>query len=351
MDAEPHDPQGGLWPQPNSTLNFRPETKNRAAEKKSPPRPLRPFRPCEKDPRRSSIGVGEQDLSRPESLISTSDQDHLIAQAADAVRRLAGDAPRPLAIIAGSGLVELAGVLSLERRIPPDAIPHLPLPSVLGHHGGLLVGRIGSLGTIFFAGRAHLYEGWTPWQSAFTVHLAARLGAKILLATNATGGLSAQLRPGDLVRLTDQINLTFRNLPVPPHGPNSPLANRHEPLYDSTLGQQLREAARCEKISLKDGIYAGMLGPSYETRAESAMLDYIGADVVGMSTVGEILAARRLGLRTVGLSCVANVVPQWGREHNINHAEVLDRVSAAVEQLRRLIVRWAGMVADNDANR
>jgi purine-nucleoside phosphorylase len=298
-------------------------------------------------------GVGEQDLPRPESLISTSDQDHLIAEAAGAVRRLAGDAPRPLAIIAGSGLVGLAGVISLERRIPPDAVPHLPLPSVLGHHGGLLVGRIGSLGTMFFAGRAHLYEGWTPEQSVFTVHLAARLGAKILLATNATGGINAQLRPGDLVLLTDQINLTFRNLPVPPHGPNSPRANPHEPLYDSILCKQLREAARCEKISLKDGIYAGMLGPSYETRAESAMLDHIGADVVGMSTVGEILAARRVGLRTIGLSCVANMVPQWGQRRTVTHAEVLDRVSVAVEQLKRLIVRWAKMISDsdNDANR
>jgi purine-nucleoside phosphorylase len=273
----------------------------------------------------------------------------MIAEAAKAVRRIAGDVPRPLAIIAGSGLVGLAAVISPEHRIPPDAIPHLPCPSVLGHHGDLLIGRIGPLGVIFFAGRAHLYEGWSPSQSVFAVHLAARLGATILLATNATGGLNEHLRPGDLVLLTDQINLTFRSLSGGP--PNNPETARHgAPLYDKHLGAMVRESARHEKIVLHEGTYIGMLGPSYETRAESAMLRRIGTDVVGMSTVAEIIAARRAGLRAVGISCVANIVPKWGATPTVTHDQVLVRVSEAVERLKRLIVRWARMVAD-DANR
>ena len=285
-------------------------------------------------------------MPKPESLLPTDS----IAEAGEAVRRIAGDVPRPLAIIAGSGLVGLAGALSLEHRIAPDAIPHLPPPSVLGHHGGLLIGRIGPLGTVFFAGRAHLYEGWSPLESVFAVDLAAQLGAKILLATNATGGVSPHLQPGDLMLLTDQINLTFRNLPANSmKQSHSDGIGRLGPFYDSHLGEMMREAARHEKINLKRGIYVGMLGPSYETRAEAAMLGRIGADVVGMSTVAEVTAARLAGLRVVGISCIANVVPKWGLNQAVTHSDVLDRVAGAVEKLKRLIARWAGMLA-NDAN-
>jgi len=287
-------------------------------------------------------------LTKPELLLSSATYDRQVDEAAEFVRQRVGDIPRPLGIIAGSGLVDLAGALSVEHRIAPGSIPHLPLPSVLGHHGSVLFGRIGLLETTFFAGRVHLYEERSTQESVFSIYLAARLGAKILLATNATGGINPHFRPGDLILLTDQINLTFRNLPMDSLQPKS-LARTDSggPLYDARLCEKMREAARQEKIVLKDGIYVGMLGPSYETRAESAMLRQIGADVVGMSTVGEILAARRAGLRAVGISCVANPVPVWGRVGPVIHDEVLERVGDAIERLRRLIVCWAGMVADD----
>lgn len=284
---------------------------------------------------------------RSQHLLSTVAYDRLVGEAAEAVRRLAGDTPCPLVIIAGSGLTGLVEALSVERRIAPQAVPHLPSPSVPGHHGGIFLGRLGSLGTILFAGRVHLYEGWSAQESVLSVHLAARLGARILLATNATGGVSEHLWPGDLVLLTDQINLTFRYLPT------DPTQREHRadsPLYDAYLSERMREAARLEKISLKEGVYAGTLGPAYETKAESAMLAQIGADVVGMSTIAELLAARLVGLRAMGISCIANQVPKWGRGHIVTHADVLGRVGSAVERLKRLLVRWAEMVAD-DAGR
>ena len=294
--------------------------------------------------------VGEREVS--DQPFSTTAHDKCLDEAADAVRRRTGKTARPLAVIAGSGLVGLAQALSVEKRLEPVEIPHLPVPGAPGHQGWILAGRLGPIGTIFFAGRAHLYEGWNARESVFAVELAARLGAKILLATNATGGVNPELRPGNLVLLSDQINLTFRPLAGRKRHPRDP-ASVHSCLgspYDIELSEKVREAARNEKINLKDGIYGGMLGPTYETRAESELLGRIGADVVGMSTISEILAARIAGLRVVCISCVANMVPKWGSCSTIAHAEVLDRVSAAVEQLKRLVVRWAEMIV-HDANR
>jgi len=282
-----------------------------------------------------------------ERLPSERTDDLRIAEAAEMVRRLGGDAPRPLAIITGSGLAGLAAVMSLEQRIAPEAIPHLPPTNVPGHPGGILLGRIGPLGAIFFAGRVHLYETWTAQESVFSVRLAARLGARILLVTNATGGINGYLRPGNLVLLSDQINLTFCFFSARFMSAESRVEPPGGPLYDSWLRGLMRDAARLEKINLKEGVYAGTLGPTYETRAEATMLAEIGADVVGMSTVAEALAARVLGLRTVGISCVANMVPRWGRDRTVTHSDVLESVGKAVEQLKRLTARWAEMVADH----
>jgi purine-nucleoside phosphorylase len=305
-----------------------------------------------------------------------SDQDRLLDETAEVIRRVGGGVPRPLVVVAGSGQMGLAGALTVEHRLPPDALPHLPRPGVLGHGAGVLLGRVGRLNAIFFLGRVHLYEGWPPHSVTFAVQMASRLGGKFLFINNAAGGINGRFQAGDLMMIRDQINLTFRPLLSSvtgfPSGPNErkflqvrstgfslrsfgqtqagACTPNPSPLYDARLCGFLREAARLEKIHLKEGVYAGNLGPTYETRSESAMLAALGADAVGMSTVAEVAAARSAGLRVVGVSCIANKVPMWGQSAVVTHGEVIERVSRALERLKRLIVRWSGLVAD-DANR
>lgn len=274
-------------------------------------------------------------------------------EAADVVRNLAGDVPRPLVVVTGSGLAPLSEVLSIERRISLNAIPHMPRPTAPGHLGEILLGRMGTLGAIFFTGRVHLYEGFPPEEIVSAIRLASRLGGKILLATNAAGGVNPLLQPGDLMMLTDHINLTFRNPLIGCREPNRRLAASRSwagSPYDVHLCETLREAARREKINLKEGVYAANLGPTYETRAEAVMLGEIGADAVGMSTVAEVVAARHAGMKTVAISCIANRVPLWGQPHTLTHNEVIERVGTAVERLKPLIVQWVKLVAD-DAGR
>ena len=335
-------------------------------------------------------------------------------EAATAVRQTIGAGPRPLTIVSGSGLAGLASAVSVEHRILLDSIPHMPRPTVAGHPGMLLVGTLGSLGALFFAGRLHLYEGFHPRDVVFPIGLARRLGGKILLVTNASGGVNPLLRPGDLMMITNHINLTFRNPLIgihpepknlhevlacnplffnalkgqreitwgnapgterPPNqqalkgrhghfgvrGDEHPSAVRTNTVqghpnrsrtppglpYDPDLCALLCQAAQAEKIDLKEGIYAAMLGPSYETKAEAAMLREMGADAVGMSTVPEVLAACSLGFRIVAVSCIANRVPVWGRVSKVTHDEVVEQMARATERLKRLIVRWVEMVEDD----
>jgi len=273
----------------------------------------------------------------------------LVNDAAQVVRNLAGDTPRPLVVVTGTGLAALADVLSIGRRIAASAVPNLPCPAVAGHSGEIVLGRLGPLEAIVFAGRVHVYEGFRASETAFAVNLGSQLGGKILLATNAAGGVNPQLLPGDLMMLTNHINLTFRNPLVGCKDRNRLATSRQwagNP-YDGQLCDMMREAARREKINLKEGVYAYNLGPTYETRAEAAMLGEIGVDAVGMSTVAEVIAARRAGMRTVAISCIANRVPVWGKPQTLTHREVIERVGKAVERLKPLVVQWAKLVAEN----
>ncbi len=270
-------------------------------------------------------------------------------EAVEAVQKRAGEVPRPLVVVTGTGLTQLADALAVETRIRFSEIPHMPHPRVAGHRAEVVLGKLGPLDAFFFCGRVHLYEGWSPEAVAFPVRLGARLGGQILLVTNATGGVHPLLAPGDLVLLRDQINLTGRFLLSADHfGQGSPSllpAN----CYDPHLAELMHKAADDANIILKDGIYAANLGPTYETRAESAWLAQLNADVVGMSTVHETLAAHAAGMRVVGLSCVANRVPVWGRAMPLSHEEVVEVVSRGVEQMKTLIRAWSLRVA-SDAN-
>lgn len=229
-----------------------------------------------------------------------------IADAVTAVRGRSPATPR-LGIILGSGLGALADDVVDATVVRFTEIPHFPVPTAKGHQGRLVLGTLEDHGVAVLQGRSHLYEGYTAAQVAFPVRVLAALGVRILIVTNAAGGLTGTLRTGDLMLITDHINFSGAN---PLVGPNDDILGPRFPdmsdAYDPELRGLARKAAREERISLRTGVYVGVLGPSYETAAELGMLKAWGADAVGMSTVTEVIAARHAGVRVLGVAAITN---------------------------------------------
>ncbi len=241
-----------------------------------------------------------------------------------------------VALILGSGLGGFADMLDDSHSIQTSELPGYPVSTVAGHAGRIVFGRIGQTRVMAFQGRVHMYEGYPPAMVAVPVRLAFRLGAKTLIVTNASGAFTKRFAPGDLLLIEDHINLQFRN---PLHGPVEPGDGRWPDLghiYDAELAALAERIALREKISLKRGTLAGMLGPTYETPAEARMLARIGADAGCMSTVPEVIAAAALGMRVLGISCITN----WAAglsEQPLDHVDV-QRVAAEVsEKFARLL--------------
>jgi purine-nucleoside phosphorylase len=215
------------------------------------------------------------------------------------------------AVILGSGLGRFAEGLENAAAIPYSEIPEFPVSAVAGHTGRLVVGELvspsGRVPVAAMQGRVHAYEGWSADEVAFGVRVLARAGAESLWITNAAGGVNPDLKPGDLVRITDHLNLTGLN---PLTGPDDESLGPRFPdmtgAYDQGLGALLDEEAARLGIDLGRGVYAGVAGPSYETPAEVRMLRTLGADLVGMSTVHEVIVARHMGLKVAAMSLVAN---------------------------------------------
>jgi purine-nucleoside phosphorylase len=209
-------------------------------------------------------------------------------------------------VVLGSGLGAFGE--QLELCTPYEKLPGMPVSTVPGHAGNLRFGKIDGIGVACLQGRAHLYEGHEPDSVVFGVRLLARLGCRAVLITNAAGGIGAHLLPGDRMLISDHINLTGKN---PLSGMlDEPSGSRFIDMgkaYDARLGELARTAARDIGISLKEGVYAGVLGPSYETPAEIRMLRAMGADAVGMSTVLEVIALRQMGVRVAAISCITNL--------------------------------------------
>lgn len=220
-----------------------------------------------------------------------------------------------LAIVLGSGLGDFADRITIYHSIDATDIPHYPVPSVAGHHGKVIFGSIDGKSLALIKGRAHLYEGHSPDVVTFYVHLLAALGAKTLILTNAAGGVNFDFEPGDLCLITDHLNLTNARLPAPL------AANAKRQIYDAALLRLIKHTALQEGIALHSGVYAGVLGPSYETRAEIRMLARIGADAVGMSTVVEASVAASLGLRVAAISLITNKAAGLSSE-KLSHDEV-----------------------------
>lgn len=233
-----------------------------------------------------------------------------------------------IGVVLGSGLGAFADALDARIAVPFAEIPGMPAASVLGHAGVLVAGRTPDAGVPVLAlqGRVHLYEGHAPQAVVHGVRLLARLGARTVILTNAAGAVRTDLRAGDLMWIEDHLNLTGHNpLASVDPGPGARFVDMGA-AYDPGLAALGLAVARARGVSLARGVYAGVLGPSYETHAEVRMLRALGADAVGMSTVLEAIAARQLGMRVAGISCITNAPSATAA---IDHGEVARVARAA----------------------
>jgi purine-nucleoside phosphorylase len=255
---------------------------------------------------------------------------------------LAQTSLRPeIALVLGSGLGALAGEVQDAIPIPYESIPHFPTPSAEGHAGRLVLGRIGGVAVAVMQGRVHYYEGLPIADVVFPMRVLGRMGIKSVVLTSAAGGINLKLKPGCLVVLEDHINLQGVN---PLVGLNDErLGTRFVDMTEAYC-HQFREIAVQEGqrlgIQISSGVYAAMAGPSFETPAEIRFLRTVGADVVGMSTVAEVITARHMGIRVLAISCVTNMAAGI-LDQPITHAEVLEtgrRVQGDFGALLRTLV-------------
>jgi purine-nucleoside phosphorylase len=259
----------------------------------------------------------------------------------DAVRhiRACTDLRPTVAVVLGSGLGGFADELTEGVDIPYPQIPGWPCSTAVGHAGTLILGRLDRMPLAVMAGRAHLYEGYTPAQVTHGVRVLGLLGVRSILFTNAAGAINTGLAPGRLVLIADHINLQGSNPLVGPNderfGPRFPDMSE---VYCESYREVARQAAAELGIVLTEGVYAAMLGPSYETPAEIRFLRAIGADLVGMSTVPEAIVANQMGIKVLGISCVTNMAAGV-LERKITHQEVLETGAMVRDTLVRLLKR------------
>ena len=259
-----------------------------------------------------------------------------IEQAASVVAKRLGKLKPRVAIILGSGLGAVADAVESAIRIPQSAIPGFPEPGAPGHKGELVAGTLERVPLVVQSGRFHLYEGHTAEVAALPTRVFARLGVGTLIVTNAAGGIRHTFRPPTLMLIADHINLMFRNPLVGPVAEGDQRFPDMSDPYDPALRASARAVAKMDGIPLEEGVYAALLGPSFETPAEIRMLERLGADAVGMSTVPEVIAARARGVRCLGFSSITNVAAGLSAQ-KLSHAEVLEAGKQVAGQLERLI--------------
>ncbi|MDX2055482.1 MAG: purine-nucleoside phosphorylase [Polyangiaceae bacterium] len=264
--------------------------------------------------------------------------DFSVVQAAAAVRAFDGRAPLVGAVL-GSGLGDFVSELGDATALAFASIPGMPASSVAGHAGKLWLGTLGDVTVACLAGRVHSYEGHPPERVVFGARLLAELGCKAVIVTNAAGGIRKDLSAGDLLLIRDHLNLSGQS---PLVGPAPPRGERFVDMtraYDPALLEAGERAAFEAQIQIKMGVYASLLGPSYETPAEVRMLGTLGADAVGMSTVLEVLALRQLGVRVGGLSLISNQAAGISQAE-LSHAEVQATALQAKPKLARFMRLW-----------
>ena len=256
-------------------------------------------------------------------------------KAAAAIRKRAPSQQPKVGIILGSGLGGLSKSIANAVRIPFADIPGFPSATIAGHEGAVIVGSLGGREVVALSGRFHMYEGHPAALAAFPVRVFHALGALELFVSNAAGGISPRLAVGDLMMISDHLNLMGANPLVGEAQEGEIRFPDMTDAYNPGLRWVLRTTAEKLGIPLREGIYAGLLGPSYETPSEVKMLRLLGADAVGMSTVPEVILARALGMRVAGVSCITNAAAGVTGSA-LSHAEVLEttnRVSASFESL------------------
>ena len=257
--------------------------------------------------------------------------------AAAAIRGKTREAPI-VGLVLGSGLGAFTEGLSDRVAIPYDRIPHFPVPSgIVGHAGELVLGRVGTTPVVVLSGRVHSYEGRAMPEVVFPARVLARLGVKAVILTNAAGGVRLTFRAGDLMVLTDHINGLGAN---PLVGANEDALGPRFPdmstVYDAGLRNVIKAEARRLRIPLRQGVYVGLQGPSYETPAEIRMWRKLGADAVGMSTVPEAIALRHAGVRVAGISTITNMAAGILKKP-LNHAEVLETTKRVGSRFVKLL--------------
>jgi purine-nucleoside phosphorylase len=260
-----------------------------------------------------------------------------VSIAADRIREQLGVCRPRVAIILGSGLGQLAERVQRAANIPYADIPGFPSSTVVGHAGRLVAGSIDGCDVVALSGRFHMYEGHSASVAGLPVRVAHALGARTLFVSNAAGGVRATLRPGDLMLINDHMNLMWRNPLIGPVVEGDERFPDMSAPYDRELLAVLRAIALESGIPIQEGVYAGLLGPSYETPAEVRMLRWMGADAVGMSTIPEVLTARAIGMRVAGVSCITNHAAGMTSER-LSHDEVID-VANRVREKFELLVR------------
>lgn len=240
-------------------------------------------------------------------------------------------------IILGSGLGSLAESIEDPKVIPYTDIPYWPRSTAPGHAGKLVFGSLEGVPTIIMQGRVHYYEGYTMEEVVFPVRVLGKLGIKTLIVTNASGGINTDIPPGGIVAIQDHINFMGTN---PLIGENNDEVGPRFPdmteAYDREYIQKLEVAAEKQNIKINKGTYIAFSGPSFETPAEIRMAEALGADIVGMSTVPEVITANHMGIRVCGISCVANAAAGISK-NKLTHREVLDTMKNSSASICRLI--------------
>lgn len=263
-----------------------------------------------------------------------------IDQVAEVIRSRITQKPT-VALILGSGLGDLADMVEKPEYIPYTDLPYWPVSTVIGHKGRLVIGKLKGQVVMVLQGRSHYYEGYSMAEVTLPVRVMQRLNIRNLIVTNAAGAIDPDYVPGDVMLITDHISLLGMTGPNPLRGPNIPELGERFPdmsqCYDRELGRLAKEIAVQNDIVLRQGVYVGLSGPSFETPADLRFLRVIGADAVGMSTVPEVIVARHNRMRVLGFSGISNKANLDGSTET-THEEVLEAGRLIVPKLRKLIL-------------
>ena len=294
-----------------------------------------------------TVLLGKIAVATPTSS-SPDDEFERTGKAADFIFSQTSLRPR-IGLVLGSGLGGFADEFAAARKIPYAKIPHFPQSTAIGHAGKLVIGKVGAIPVAGMQGRVHLYEGYSAKEVAFPIRVFARMGVKAVILTNAAGGIKREFVQGRLVVISDHINLQGVN---PLTGQNDERFGLRFHDMTSAYDRRFREMTVGEGsrlgMGIYEGVYAGLLGPSYETPAEIRYLRTIGADLVGMSTVPEVIVARHSGIRVLGISCVTNAAAGI-LDQPLNHLEVLETAERVKGQfiglLKAVIPRIAEAIA------